>query len=149
MLKFVNPEGNYAPPGGGYTQTVTVPANARWLVLAGQVGLEYFHIDPLKINFSAVTDIMSSAYASRFRILPVSVNTREAVIATAEPYVKDWEKELAPILRLDIRRVIANPLDIARYQVEFYNLAKSIKGAERSGDKRSGLGNFEQLVEMG
>jgi general secretion pathway protein E len=123
----------------------------EWLTewLAGQVGLEYFHIDPLKINFSAVTDIMSSAYASRFRILPVSVNTREAVIATAEPYVKDWEKELAPILRLDIRRVIANPLDIARYQVEFYNLAKSIKGAERSGDKRSGLGNFEQLVEMG
>jgi enamine deaminase RidA (YjgF/YER057c/UK114 family) len=39
MLKFVNPEGNYAPPGGGYTQTVVVPANARWLVLAGQVGL--------------------------------------------------------------------------------------------------------------
>ena len=40
MLKFLNPEGNYAPPGNGYTQTVTVPANARWLVMAGQVGLK-------------------------------------------------------------------------------------------------------------
>ncbi len=117
--------------------------------LAGQVGLGYFHIDPLKINFSTVTDIMSNAYAQRFKILPVEVNSKEAVIATCEPYIKEWERELKPILRLEIRRVIANPLDIARYQVEFYNLAKSIKGAAEKGDQRSGIGNFEQLVEMG
>ena len=92
---------------------------------------------------------MSNAYAARFKILPVEVNTREAVIATCQPYVKEWEKELKQILRLDIRRVIANPEDIARYQVEFYNLAKSIKGAVNKGDGRSGIGNFEQLVEMG
>jgi general secretion pathway protein E len=123
----------------------------EWLTewLAAQTGLEYFHIDPLKINFSAVTDVMSSHYAARFKILPVAVNTREAVIATCEPYVKEWEKELKPILRVEIRRVIASPLDIGRYQVEFYNLAKSVKGAQQQGDQRSGIGNFEQLVEMG
>ncbi|HEY6720409.1 MAG TPA: GspE/PulE family protein [Burkholderiales bacterium] len=123
----------------------------EWLTewLARQTGMEYFHIDPLKINFSAVTDVMASHYAARFRILPVGVNTREAVIATSEPYVKDWEKELKQMLRLDIRRVIANPLDISRYQVEFYNLAKSVKGASQKGDPRSGIGNFEQLVEIG
>ena len=123
----------------------------EWLTewLAGKTGLDYYHIDPLKINFSAVTDIMSNAYATRFRILPVEVTTREVVIATAEPYIKEWEKELKRILRLEIRRVLANPLDIARYQVEFYNLARSIKGAVEKGDQRSGLGNFEQLVEMG
>ncbi|MGB7540763.1 MAG: GspE/PulE family protein, partial [Burkholderiales bacterium] len=123
----------------------------EWLTewLAAQTGLDYFHIDPLKINFSAVTEVMSSHYAARFKILPVEVNTREAVIATCEPYVKEWEKELKPILRLEIRRVVANPLDIGRYQVEFYNLAKSVKGAQKQGDQRSGLGNFEQLVEMG
>ena len=117
--------------------------------LAAKVGLAYFHIDPLKINFSAVTDIMSNAYAQRFKILPVDVNTKEAVIATCEPYIKEWERELKPILRLDIRRVIANPLDIARYQVEFYNLAKSVKGAAEKGSQGSGIGNFEQLVDLG
>ena len=123
----------------------------EWLTgwLAGRVGQAYFHIDPLKINFSAVTTVMSNAYAARFKILPVEVSTREAVIATCQPYVKEWEKELKQILRLDIRRVIANPEDIARYQVEFYNLAKSIKGAAAKGDGRAGMGNFEQLVEMG
>ncbi len=123
----------------------------EWLTewLAAQTGMEYFHIDPLKINFAAVTEVMSSHYAARFKVLPVQVNTREAVIATAEPYVKDWEKELKQMLRLEIRRVLANPLDISRYQVEFYNLAKSVKSAAQKGEQRSGIGNFEQLVEMG
>jgi general secretion pathway protein E len=123
----------------------------EWLVewLAAETGMEYYHIDPLKINFAAVTEVMSSHYAARFKVLPVEVNTREAVIATCEPYIRDWEKELRQMLRLDIRLVLANPNEIARYQVEFYNLANSVKGAERAGDQRSGVGNFEQLVEMG
>ena len=94
---------------------------AEWL--AKRVDMPYMHIDPLKVDFSAVTEVMSSAYANRFRILPVGVSPQEAVIATAEPYVREWERELAGILKLEIRRVIANPADIERYQVEFYNLA--------------------------
>jgi general secretion pathway protein E len=120
----------------------------QWL--ANWSGLDYFHIDPLKVNFSAVTDIMSSAYATRFRILPVDVKPNEVTIATAEPFDRGWETELQPILRKSIRRVIANPDDIARYQVEFYNLAKSVKGALGRGESAgSSLSNFEQLVELG
>ncbi len=134
-----------APP----QKLLSIDMLTQWL--AEKVGLEYYHIDPLKINFSAVTEVMSSQYAGRFKILPVEVTTREVVIATSEPYITAWKKELGPILRLDIRCVLATPTDISRYQVEFYNLAKSIKGAERnsSGENRSGIGNFEQLVELG
>jgi general secretion pathway protein E len=117
--------------------------------LAKRVGLEYLHIDPLKIDFSAVTDVMSSAYATRFRILPVGVTSKDAIVATAEPYVREWEKELAPIIKREIKRVIANPTDLERYTVEFYNLAKSIKGASKKTTGASGLSNFEQLVELG
>ena len=116
--------------------------------MAGHVGMGYLHIDPLKIDFSAVTEVMSSAYATRFHVLPVGVTSKEVVIATAEPYVRAWEKELAKILKLEIRRVIANPQDVERYQVEFYNLAKSVRSAARSGAS-SGTGNFEQLVDLG
>src|SRR5437660_417862 len=107
------------------------------------------HIDPLKIDFAAVTEVMSSAYATRFRILPVGVSAKETVVATAEPHVREWEAELSRISKREIRRVIANPLDIERYQVEFYNLAKSIKGASKKATGSSGLSNFEQLVELG
>ena len=106
---------------------LTLDELTEWL--AGRSGLPYYHIDPLKIDFSAVTDVMSNAYATRFRILPVQVTARDVVVATAEPFVREWEKELRPILRKEIRRVIANPQIIERYLVEFYNLAKSVKRA--------------------
>ena len=126
---------------------LTLDALSEWL--AKRVGLEYRHIDPLKIDFAAVTEVMSSAYATRFRILPVGVSAKETVVATAEPHVREWEAELSRISKREIRRVIANPLDIERYQVEFYNLARSIKGANRTASAASGLSNFEQLVELG
>jgi len=126
--------------------TLTLEALTEWL--AKRVGMEYLHVDPLKIDFAAVTEMMSSAYATRFRILPVGLNTKEAIVATAEPRLRDWEPELARMLKREIKRVIANPVDIERYQVEFYNLAKSIKGANKTSSV-SGLSNFEQLVELG
>jgi len=125
---------------------LTLETLTEWY--APKTGLPYFHIDPLKINFDGVTDLMSSAYAERFKILPVEVRGKEAVIATAEPHIREWEPELARIIKREIRRVIANPQDIERFQVEFYNLAKSVKGASRNASA-SGLSNFEQLVELG
>ena len=79
----------------------------------------------------------------------MAVTAKEAVIATAEPYVREWEPEIARMSRRAIRRVFANPLDIERYQVEFYNLAKSVKGANKKNTGDPGLSNFEQLVELG
>ncbi len=117
--------------------------------LAAKTGLDYLHIDPLKIDFTGVADVMSSAYAGRFGILPVQVTTREVVIATAEPFVREWVEELKPILRKEIRRVMANPEDISRYLVEFFSLAKSVKKAAARGEVTSGLSSFEQLVELG
>jgi general secretion pathway protein E len=118
--------------------------------LAGRVGLEYFHIDPLKIDFSAVTDVMSNDYATRFGILPVQMTQTEAVIATSEPFLRDWEPVLKQTLRKTIRRVVASPEDISRYLIEFYNLARSVKKASQTKlQEKSGQASFEQLVELG
>jgi general secretion pathway protein E len=125
-----------------------IEALTEWL--AKWSGLAYYHIDPLKVNLAAVTDVMSSNYATRFRILPVEVRANEVTIATAEPFIRGWETELKPVLKKEVRLVIANPEDIARYQVEFYNMAKSIKGAMKRGNVAgTGISNFEQLVELG
>jgi general secretion pathway protein E len=126
---------------------LTLEVLTEWL--AGRVGLDYQHIDPLKIDFTGVAEVMSSAYAARFGILPVQVTTCEIVIATAEPFVREWVEELQQILRKQICRVMANPEDISRYLVEFFNLAKSVKKANARGDVTSGLSSFEQLVELG
>jgi general secretion pathway protein E len=118
--------------------------------LAARAGLEYYHIDPLKIDFSAVTGIMSSDYAARFGILPVQVTGTAVVIATSEPFLRDWENVVKQTQRKEIRRVIANPEDISRYLVEFYNLARSVKNAAQTDRQgRAGQTSFEQLVELG
>ena len=122
-------------------------ALTEWM--AGKLGLEYFHIDPLKINFSAVTEVMTSAYAARLQVLPVQVTPHEVVIASAEPYIREWETELQHVLRKPIRRVFANPVDIERFQIEFYNLARSVKKASsHTAQQGSVISNFEQLVEL-
>jgi general secretion pathway protein E len=123
-----------------------------WLTewLARRTNLPFYRIDPLKIDFTRVADVMSATYAARFNILPVELTPTELVIATADPYTGEWESEIAKITRRDIRLVIANPLDIAQYTSQFFSLAKSIKGAHQSGQKDLALrNNFEQLVELG
>ncbi len=121
----------------------------RWL--AERVGLPYLRIDPLKIDTASVTAVMKHAYATRFNILPVAVSGRRVTVATAEPYVREWERELAPTLKLDFERVIANPLAVRRYLNEFYSLSRSVAGAatNRTAPALGTLGNFEQLVELG
>ncbi|GGI53561.1 GspE/PulE family protein [Oxalicibacterium solurbis] len=128
------------------------PLTLDWLTewLAGKVKLPFFRIDPLKIDFTKVADVMSASYATRFHILPVELTPTELVIATCEPFMNEWEPEIAKISRRTVRRVIANPLDIAQYTTQFFALAKSIKGAKKLNGQDVALrNNFEQLVELG
>ncbi|MBS0355579.1 MAG: type II/IV secretion system protein [Proteobacteria bacterium] len=127
-------------------QVLSLEVLSEWL--ASRVGLDYMRIDPLKIDFAAVTAVMSSAYATRFGVLPLEVGLREVVVATTQPFLREWEREVAGILKKEIRRVIANPADVARYLVEFYNLARSVKKAAQSSGHGGGS-SFEQLVELG
>ena len=124
----------------------------EWLVewLAGKLGVPYLHIDPLKIDLTAVTQTMSNAYAERFRILPVDVNRSTLTVATAEPFVRSWADELEPILKLEVKLVFANPVDIRRFLGEFYNLARSMKKAQEASKGALSLArDFEQLVALG
>jgi len=127
---------------------LTLDALCEWL--AARAGLAFTRIDPLKIDFTRVADVMSASYAARFNILPLEISGDTLVVATADPYAVEWEAEIAKLSRRTIRRVIANPLDIAQYITQFFSLAKSIKKANKSNTNDLALrNNFEQLVEMG
>ncbi len=117
----------------------------QWL--AGHIGLPYLRIDPLKVDVGKVADSMSSVYAERHKILPVQVMPHELVIATSEPFVTDWVAEIERQSRRTVRLALANPLDIAKYTVEFFALAKSVKAAVKSTSSAS-TASFEQLVEL-
>lgn len=130
-------------------QILTMDALLAWL--GPRVEQAVYVIDPLKINVTEVADVMSRAFAERHRILAVEVTDKEVVIATAEPYIRAWEGNLEHVLRKPIRRVLADPRDIARHTAEFYTMAGSVRGARGSDrqEGRIGTGNLEQMLELG
>jgi general secretion pathway protein E len=121
---------------------------SRWL--AEQAGLNFYHIDPLKLDFTAAAQMVSKAYAERLKIMPISIKGDEATIATADPFQSDWIPDLERILGKRIKLVVANPLEISRYLPEIYNLAQSINLANTAkAGQIVGVQNFEQLIELG
>ena len=127
---------------------MTLDLLSEWL--ASKVGLPFARIDPLRIDFTKVADVMSASYAAKFHILPLELTNDALVVATADPYQVEWESEIAKISRRKISLVIANPLDIAQYTAQFFTLAKSIRDANKTNTQDMALrNNFEQLVEMG
>ncbi len=129
-------------------EPLTLDFLTEWL--AKRHGLEYLRIDPLKVDVPEVTATVSYAYAHKRNILPVRVEPGRVVFATAEPYQFDWRDELQPVLKREVERVVANPLDIVRYLDEFYNLSRSMKGASAEHHEApSGITNLEQLVALG
>ena len=133
-----------APP----QRLLTLDVLSEWC--AAKVGLPFLRIDPLKIDFTKVADVMSAGDAARFNILPVELKPGALVVASADPFHTEWQDEIARISRRRIELVIANPLDIAQYIAQFFSLAKSIRDANKAGGHDLALrNNFEQLVELG
>jgi general secretion pathway protein E len=127
---------------------LTLDLLSEWA--AAKVGIPFLRIDPLKIDFTKVADVMSASYAARFNILPVELKGDALVVATADPFHTEWQDEIGRISRRRIELVLANPLDIAQYISQFFSLAKSIRDANKSSGQDLALrNNFEQLVELG
>lgn len=128
--------------------TLDLERLTRWL--AEWAGQPWYHIDPLKIDTPSIARVMSYAFAQRHGILAVEIRPDEVLIASAEPFKSDWENNLRQAVQKDIHRVVANPEDIRRYTVEFYQLANSVsKAGGRQGSGSAGNQNFEQLLDLG
>lgn len=129
-------------------QLLTLESLTEWF--ANRVNLPYVRIDPLSVDVTSVTEVMSYAYAARFNVLPLKVEGDHITVATAQPFDREWENELSRILKKDFERVIANPDDISRYLIEFYTVSKSVQSAHSSSKQTLGnLTNLEAMMELG
>jgi general secretion pathway protein E len=128
-------------------RTLTLEALTQWL--ASRARLPYLRIDPLKLDVASLTSIVPYAYAMRTGILPIRTGTSGIVFAVKDPFAMEWLSELEPTLKVPLKRVCANPLDIDRFLVEFYSVARSIRiTREESLRAPSELRNLEQLTEL-
>ena len=130
-------------------QLLDVDFLTHWL--GEKAGIPVCHIDPLKVHVDQVTNVMSYAFAERHGIVALEVLRDKVVVACDQPFVRDWQAHLKQVLRdRELEVVLANPEQLRRYRVEFYNLSRSIAGASgKTGQEMSGITNFEQLLEVG
>ncbi len=115
--------------------------------LAAKAGVDYFRIDPLKVDVGKVAETMSATFAERHGILPVQVLPTQVVVATSQPFITDWIDEVERQARRSVRMVVASPQDIHKFTAEFFALAKSVRNVTKAGGNAGGA-SFEQLVEL-
>ncbi len=119
--------------------------------LARRADLPHWHIDPLRINVTDVTSVMSFEFAKRHGILCVQVGEEEVVVATMQPFVTSWMDTVEQVARKPVRPVVSSPADIEKYTIEFYSLARSVNraGSQQVKGGSASLTNVEQLLELG
>ncbi len=129
-------------------QVLSLEFLTNWI--AGLSGLTRYYFDPLKMDVSACTSIISYAYASRFGILPVKVSDAEVTIAVSDPFQFEWKDEIDRIVNRPIETVFANPLELKSYSLEFYSISRAMDSAGANQTKGpSTLQNLEQLIQLG
>ena len=128
--------------------TLDLETMTMWM--AERANQPYVRIDPLKINVNAATEVMSYAFAQRHNILALEVQDDVVVVASGQPFMYQWESTITQTLRgRRVRRVICNPADLSRYQLEFYTIARSASKAAEAGLETSAITNLEQMLELG
>ncbi|AZL66415.1 GspE/PulE family protein [Pseudomonas oryziphila] len=126
-------------------QALGLDSLCRWL--AHQAGQPFLHIDPLQIDLARLGNLVSAAFAQRHGILAVAMDESSITVASAQPYQREWEADLALSLGKQVRRVLASPRQLRQLATTFYDLAHSVHGAGQQQSPR--LGELEQLLELG
>lgn len=127
--------------------SLTEESICEWAAKEEQI--DYYRIDPLEIDVSAITSAMSYEFSERHKILAIKVKIDEIVVACSEPSITSWMQDLEHVARRKVVRVVSMPSDIERYRVEFYQLANSINKATSKHGGISGIQNLESMLELG
>ena len=128
-------------------QCLDLDALCQWQ--AKQAGQPYLRIDPLETDLARLTGLMSAAFARRHGILAVAADASGVTVASAQPYVRAWEADLAQALQRPIKRVLASPVQIRQLSQTFFQVAQSVSGASQQQSVPIAAGNLEQLLEVG
>ena len=101
-------------------------------VVAGEAGLPYKKIDPLKLDMKLITSLLSRPFARRHDVLVISLESGVMTVAIADPYDVELVENLRRITGYKISPVIAAKSDIQRIITEVYGFRSSVKAAAQT-----------------
>ena len=84
---------------------ISLDALCQWF--AEQLDVNYFNIDPLKIDIASVTQVVAPQYARQHGFLAVAADKDMVTLAAKNPLDLSWKEGLEKLLRKQIRIVFA------------------------------------------
>jgi general secretion pathway protein E len=116
--------------------------------IAGELGLIYKKIDPLKLDIDVVTRHVPRPFALRHLIVPVEEKEGSVVMAVADPFNLEPIESLRSARKIDIKIVLASKNDILKIVREFFGFRASVSAAAAEIAPGMDLGNLEQYVRL-
>jgi general secretion pathway protein E len=122
---------------------------AATAAIAAQLDLPFERVDPLKLDATFVTRLLSRPFAERHLMIPLREEDEVIVIASARPFDEEGRETARRTMRREVRFVLTMQDDVERVIREFYGFRSSIERAEKQITAPNvDLQNLEQLVRM-
>ncbi|MEW6584538.1 MAG: ATPase, T2SS/T4P/T4SS family, partial [Nitrospirota bacterium] len=117
-------------------------------VVARHLDLPFVRIDPLKLNYEVVTQIISRPYAVRHQIVPIALVNNTLTVATADPFDTEAVDWIERVIGYKVDVAVATKADIMKTIAEFFGFKSAITSANKEIDTKTDLGNLEQYIKL-
>jgi general secretion pathway protein E len=117
-------------------------------LVAEDAGLEFFKIDPLKLDVELIERKISRPFAKKHKMVPVHIRDGKLLVAVVNPFDAAAIEAYRPIAGQDIRLVVSAETDVMSVINEYYGFRTSVTKAERDLKVGFELGNLEQYVKL-
>ena len=125
-----------------------ITAEIIMMAVAKHLMLPFLKIDPLKLDYEIVTQIISRPYAIKHQIVPIALSNNTLTVATADPFDKEAVDWIERVSGYKIEVAVTTKSDIMKIITEFYGFKSAITSAGKDVDTQTDLGNLEQYVKL-
>lgn len=130
------------------TEGKLLTAENIMMTVANHLNKPFLKIDPLKLDYEVVTQVISKPYAIKHQIVPVALSDNLLTVATADPFDReavDWIQRSAGY-KVDI--VLTTKADILKIITEFFGFKSAITSANKEIGSKTDFANLEQFVNL-
>ena len=116
--------------------------------IAGEAGVPYLKIDPLRIDSDLVTKSLSRPFARRHVVLSIERDAEGLCVAITDPFDTTLRESLETLIQEPLRYKVASKSDILAVIDRVYGFRSKVSQAEQELGAQSAGGALVQLVEL-
>jgi general secretion pathway protein E len=112
------------------------------------LNLPFLRIDPLKLDYEVVTQIISKPYAIKHQIVPIALSGNILTVVTSDPFDMEAVDWIERVSGYKVEVAVTTKADILKIITEFFGFKSAIKSANKEFNVITDLGNLEQYVKL-